>query len=79
MTSYYAQYSQIAGKRVPTVLFRREVEGDPRSDGVYQRDGSWVFMPRLALWMNGRDDSDIEEIDESAANEIIARAETTAG
>jgi hypothetical protein len=78
VTSYYAQYSLIAGKRVPTVLFRREVEGDPTSDGVYQRDGSWEFMPRLALWINGRDDSDIEEIDESTAKDIIARAEATA-
>ncbi len=72
MTRNFAQFDTMDGARVPVILFRREVEGDPATDALFNTFGEWQHNRRLGLWLDHLDDSDIEEVDESTAEELMA-------
>ncbi len=72
MTRYFAEFDTVGETRVPVILFRREIEGKPSSDAMFNKHGEWQHNRTLGLWLSHLDDSDIEEIDEPLAQELMA-------
>ncbi len=72
MTTYYERFSGSGPSRTPIALYRREVDDDISTDGVYSKDGTWPFTSALAIWMLNLGDSEIEQVSEAEAERFIA-------